>query len=60
MATIEIKVFANDVSLASNRRLFDRIVTVNDSCSIPFETIIRAMSFLYGDGTIINIQIRTK
>lgn len=60
MCQVQIQVFANEVSFASNKRLFERIVQVNDSFTIPFETIIKAISFLYGLGAIINFKIILK
>ena len=60
MVNIQIQVFANQTTLANNRRLFERIVSVNDSCAIPFEIIIRALTYLFGQGVIINFQIQTK
>lgn len=48
----------NENTFANGKRLFERIVHVNDSCSIPFETLIVAMHFLYGQKVIINFNIQ--
>lgn len=60
MVNIQVQVFTSLATLASNRRLFERIVTINDSCAFPFEIIIRALTYLFGQGVIINFQILTK
>lgn len=60
MCNIEFQVFFNEATLASNKRAFDRIVSVNDACSVPYETIITALRFLYGANVIINFKITTK
>ena len=60
MCQVQVQVFANEVSLANNKRLFERVVVVNDSFTIPFKTIIKAISFLYGLDVIINFKILIK
>lgn len=60
MPQVKFHVYANQTSLQNKRRLFERIVLVNDSCAIPFDTIIRALTFLFGQGVIININIQAK
>lgn len=60
MCQLQVQVYANEVAFASNKRLFERIVDVNDSCSIPFETIIKAVAFLYGLNVIINFKFILK
>lgn len=60
MCQLQVQVFSNEVALENNKRLFERIVQVNDSCSIPYETITKAMAFLYGLDVIINFKIKLK
>ena len=60
MPQVQFQVFADQTSHQNNRRLVERIVSVNDSCSIPFDTIIRALAFLFGQGVVININIQNK
>lgn len=60
MPQVQFQIFANQTSMQNNRRLFERIVSVNDSCVIPFDTIIRAFAFLFGAGVVININIQNK
>lgn len=60
MCQLQVQVYSNEVAFASNKRLFERIVEVNDSCSVPFETLIKAIAFLYGLNVIINFKINLK
>lgn len=60
MCQLQVQVFSNEVALENNKRLFERIVSVNDSCNIPYETITKAMGFLYGLDVIINFKIKLK
>lgn len=60
MCQVQVQVFSNEVALANNKRLFERIVSVNDSCSIPFETLIKALAFLFGNNVIINFKFKLK
>lgn len=60
MCQLQVQVYANEIAFAANKRLFERIVEVNDSFSIPFETIIKAIAFLYGLNVIINFKITLK
>lgn len=57
MCNLQIQVFMNEQTFANNKRLFERIIQVNDSCSIPFENIAKTMQFLYGQNIIINYKI---
>lgn len=60
MCNIEFQVYFNETTLASNKRAFDRIVSVPDACSVPYETIIKALRFLFGASVIINFKIFAK
>lgn len=57
MCQLQVQVFMNEQTFASNKRLYERIVTINDACSIPFETISKTMQFLYGPKIIINFKL---
>lgn len=60
MCQLQIQVYANETAIASNKRLFERIVTVNDSCSIPYETIAKAVAFLYGLDVVLIYKLTLK
>lgn len=60
MCQLQIQVYANETAFASNKRLFERIVQVNDSCSIPYETIAKAVAFLYGLDVVLIYKLTLK
>ena len=60
MCQLQVQVFMNEQTFASNKRLFERIISVNDACSIPYETITGAITFLYGSKVIINFKLTLK
>lgn len=60
MCQLQVQVYANETAFASNKRLFERIVQVNDSCSIPYETIAKAVAFLYGLDVVLIYKLTLK
>ena len=60
MCQLQVQVYANETAFASNKRLFERIVSVNDSCSIPYETIAKAVAFLYGRDVVLIYKLTLK
>lgn len=60
MCQLQIQVYANETAFASNKRLFERIVYVNDSCSIPYETIAKAVAFLFGLDVVLIYKLTLK
>lgn len=57
MKHLQVRVFMNKSTLETNRRLFERVVTFNDACSIDFQTLIKALNILFGDSVIISFNI---
>lgn len=57
MCSITIKVFQSSSAFAQNKRAMERIVESVDSNSIPFESIIVALRFLYGESAIVQLNI---
>lgn len=60
MCQLQVQVYANETAFASNKRLFERIIYVNDSCSIPYETIAKAVAFLFGLGVVLIYKLTLK
>ena len=57
MCQLQVQVFMNEQTFASNKSLFERVISVNDACSIPYETLTGAIRFLYGPKVIINFKL---
>lgn len=60
MESIQVCVFANKDAQKSNKRLFERIVYVDDAASVDYSVLITSLRFLYGGGVIVSFNISTK
>lgn len=57
MCRITIKVFTSSSAFAQNKHALERIVEIDDSISIPFDSIIKALRFLFGESAIVQLNI---
>lgn len=57
MCSITIKVFQSSAAFAQNKRALERIIESVESSSIPFDSIIQALRFLYGESAIVQLNI---
>lgn len=54
---LQIKVYSNVSALEENKRLFERIIEVNDSTYIPFESLVRDLKFLFGSSCVVTFNV---
>lgn len=59
MSQLQVQVFMNESAMQSNKRLFERIVTIDDSVVIDYGRIISVLRFLFGSQVIINFNIKS-
>lgn len=57
MYRLRVCVFASEEMQRSNKRLFERVVEVNDNLKIDYPCIVNALTLLYGENCIINFSI---
>lgn len=57
MYRLRVCVFASEEMQRNNKRLFERIVDVNDNLVIDYHCIVKALTLLYGENCIINFSI---
>lgn len=57
MYSFRVCVYASEEMQRSNKRLFERIVEVNDNIAIDYHCIVKALTLLYGENSIINFSI---
>lgn len=57
MYRLRVCVFASEEMQLSNKRLFERIVEVNDNLKIDYPCLVNALTLLYGENCIINFSI---
>lgn len=55
---IQLKVFSGVSALQENNRLFERIVEVHDDISVPYESLISDLKFLFGSSAVITFNIQ--
>lgn len=60
MCRLQVQVFANETAQTANKRLFERIIEINDACEIPYSTLSKSLQFLYGSKIIINFNLYFK
>lgn len=54
---LQIKIFSGVSSMSENNRLFERIVEVHDDLSVPFESLVKDMKFLFGSSCIVSFNV---
>lgn len=57
MYRLRVCVFASEEMQQSNKRLFERVVEVNDNLKIDYPCLVNALTLLYGENCIINFSI---
>lgn len=57
MYRLRVCVFASEEMQQSNKRLFERIVEVNDNIKVDYPCLVNALTLLYGENCIINFSI---
>lgn len=57
MYRLRVCVFASEEMQRSNKRLFERVVEVNDNLKIDYPCLVNALTILYGENCIINFSI---
>lgn len=57
MYRLRVCVFASEEMQKSNKRLFERIVEVNDNIKVDYPCLVNALTLLYGEHCIINFSI---
>ena len=54
---LQIKVFLNDVSFSTGTNVFERIIDVDASVSIPYESLVKSLRFMFGNNCIISFNL---
>lgn len=57
MYRLRVCVFASEKMQQINKRLFERVVEVNDNLKIDYPCLVNALTILYGENCIINFSI---
>lgn len=57
MNRIRVWIYASKEMIQNNKRLFERVVDVDDNLTVDFHCIIKALYLLFGENCIINFSI---
>lgn len=57
MADLQIQVFLTHECMSAGRRVFERIVNINDSVAVDFSGVVRVLRFLFGQKAIVSFNI---
>ena len=53
---LQIKVFLNDVSFRTGTEVFERIIDIDISLSIPYESLVKSLRFMFGNNCIVSFN----
>lgn len=54
---LQIKVFSGVSAMNDNQRLFERVIDVHDDLSVPYESLVKDMKFLFGSSCVVSFNI---
>lgn len=57
MAELQIQVFLTHECMSAGKRVFERIVSLNDSVAVDFSGVVRVLRFLFGQKAIVSFNI---
>lgn len=59
MSQLQVQVFLNETAQANGKRVFERIVDINEDVIVDYPQVIKTLRFLYGERVIINFNIKS-
>jgi len=54
---LQIMIFLNDTSFRNGSEVFERIIDVDNSLSIPYESLVTSLRFMFGFNSIISFNL---
>lgn len=57
MADLQIQVFLTHECKSAGKKIFERVVSMNDSVAVDFSGIVKVLRFLFGQKTIVSFNI---
>lgn len=57
MADVQIQVFLTHECISAGKKIFERVVSMNDSVAVNFVVIVRVLRFLFGQKAIVSFNI---
>lgn len=57
MRQLQIMVFNSMDARTSNRPVFERIIDINESLTVPYDSLVSDLKFLFGSSVIIQFAV---
>lgn len=57
MADLQIQVFLTHECMSAGKKIFERVVSLNDSVAVDFAGIVRDLRFLFAQRAIVSFNI---
>lgn len=57
MTEVQVQVFLTHECMSAGKRVFERIVSLNDSVAVDFSGVVRVLRFLFGQKAIVSFNI---
>lgn len=57
MADLQIQVFLSHECKNAGKKIFERVVSINDSVAVDFSGVVRVLRFLFGQKAIVSFNI---
>lgn len=54
---LQIKVFTGVSAMENGKQIFERVIDVHDDLSIPYESLVKDMKFLFGSSCVVSFNI---
>lgn len=57
MADLQIQVFLTHECKNAGKKIFERVVSINDSVAVDFSGVVKVLRFLFGQKAIVSFNI---
>lgn len=57
MADLQIQVFLTHECKSAGKKIFERVVSINDSVAVDFSGVVRVLRILFGHKAIVSFNI---
>ena len=54
---LQIKVFSGVNAMSNDNKIFERIVDVHDDLTIPSESLVKVLKFMFGASCVVSFNI---
>ena len=55
---LQINVFSGVNAMSNDNKIFERIVDVHDDLTIPFDSLVKDLKFMFGASCVVSFNIQ--